>query len=172
MSNPRRAITVVPSIAAMQSGVGPMQPDYQMPLDRPVVYRFAIGDTTTDDDWTALEPSQGTAGRYLDMPEANLGANITFSAGAATIYVSGKKRRRVAAGALAANSTITLSTTGAREGHELELSLLDDAAYTCAVVNGGVGAGTLATKPISAKHYVKVYFDGTNWVLLDSHAIT
>lgn len=171
MSDPRRAITVAPSIAVIQSGTGPNLAQYVMPLDRPVVFRFALGDETTDDSWTALESSQGTAGRWLDIPEANLGANITFTAGAATIYVGGKKRRRVVSGALSANSTITLGTTNARAGHELELSLLDNAAYTCAVVNGGSGAGTLATKASGAKHFVKVYFDGTDWLLLDSHVI-
>jgi len=172
MAEARRAITVVPSIAAIQTERAPLVEKYYFPLDRPVPFRFAAGDATTDDGWTALESSGGPAGRWLDMPEVSLGANITFSAGAATITVAGKKRRRVVSGALATNSTLTLGTTGARAGHELLLSLLDSAAYTLAVVNGGSGAGTLATKASGAMRFVHTYFDGTDWVLLDSHAIT
>lgn len=172
MADPRRAITVVPSIAAIQTERAPLIEKTYFPLDRPVPFRFVPGDTTTDDSWTALESSGGPAGRWLDMPEKNLGANITFTAGAATIYVSGKERRRVASGAITQNSTLTLGTTGAREGHELLLSILDTAAFTCAVVNGGADAGTLATKASGEMRFVHAYFDGTNWVLLDSHAIT
>lgn len=172
MSDPRRALTVVPSIAVIQSGYGPPQKVYYLPLDRPVPFQFVLGDTTTDDGWTALNPSLGNAGRFLDMPEKCLGANITFSAGAATITVGGRKRRRLASGALTQNSTLTLGTTGAREGHELILSLLDSAAYTVAVVNGGPAAGTLATKASGGMRLVHAYFDATNWVLLDSHVVT
>lgn len=170
MSDPRRALTIVPSIAVIQSGTGPNEPHYNMPLDRPVPFRFVLGDTTTDDDWTALEPSQGTAGRFLDMPEKNLGASLAD--GNATITVAGKQRRRLVSGTLTQNSTGTLSTTGAREGHWMEFSLLDTAAFTYAIVNGGAGAGTLATKASGEARFLRVYFDGTDWLKLDSHAIT
>jgi hypothetical protein len=170
MANPLRSITVYPTIATVQSDIGPTLPHYILPLDRPALYRFAIGDITTDDDWTALEPTGGTVGRYLDVPEKNLGANLAD--GTSTIYVGGKKRRRLVASTLTQNSSCTLSATGAREGHELELSLLDSAAWTFALVNGGAGAGTLATKAAGEKRFVRVYFDGANWLLLDSHAIT
>jgi len=170
MSDPRRAITVVPSIAVIQSGFGPYQEHYNLPLDRPVPFRFALGNTTSDDGWTALESAHGAAGRWLDLPEPNLGADLAD--GDATIVVGGKRRRRLVAGTLTQNSIATLSATNAREGHVLELSLLDAGAFTFAIVNGGPGAGTLATKASGEMRYVKVYFEGTDWVLLDSHAIT
>lgn len=162
MADPRRALTIVPSIAVLQSGVGPYVANYVMPLDRPVPYRFAIGDTTTDDDWTALEPAQGTAGRYLDMPEADKGDDLAD--GNATIYVGGKRWRVLPAATLTGNSTLTLGTTGARRGHVIEITRLDSEAYTYAIVNGGTGAGTLCTFPSGSTAYGKFYFDGTDWI--------
>lgn len=162
MSDPRRAITVAPSIAVLQSGTGPNLAQYAMPLDRTVPYRFAIGDTTTDDSWTALEPSDGTAGRWLDMPVLEQGDNLAD--GNATIYVSGKGWRVLPAATLTGNSTLTLGTTGARAGHWIEVTRLDVGAYTYAIVNGGAGAGTLCTMPVSVRACAFFYFNGTNWL--------
>jgi hypothetical protein len=162
MSDARRAITIVPTIAVIQSGTGPYVADYLCPLDRPVLYRWAAGDTTTDDSWTALEPSLGSAGRYLDVPELDKGSDL--GDGNATIYVSGKRWRRLPAATLTGNSTLTLGTTGAREGHTIEVTRLDVGAYTYAIVNGGAGAGTLCTMPVSARAWAYFYFDGTNWL--------
>lgn len=170
MANPRRAITVFPSIAVMQSSRGPLLPDYGMPLDRPRAFRFAPGSSLADDGWTALETSGGTDGRYLDMPEDDLGSDLAD--GNATITVGGKRRRILAVGTLTQNSTGTLSATNARAGHVLELSLQDTGAFTYAIVNGGPGGGTLATKASGAARFVIAYFNGTNWRLFDSHAIT
>jgi hypothetical protein len=162
MADPRRAITVVPSIATIQSGAGPNEKHYYLPLDRPVPYQFVLGDTTTDDGWTAIEPSSGTVGRFLDMPEPQQGADLAD--GNATIYVNGKQWRVLPAATLSANSTLTLSTTGAREGHWIEVTRLDVGAYTYAVVNGGPGAGTLCTMPVSTRAWGFFYFNGTNWL--------
>lgn len=162
MSDPRRALTVAPSIAVVQSGTGPNQAHYIMPIDRPVPYRFALGDTTTDDGWTALESSLGTAGRWLDMPEADKGADLAD--GNATIQVGGKRWRTLPAATLTGSSTLTLGTTGARAGHTLLITRLDVGAYTYAIVNGGAAAGTLCTMPVSARAWAFSYFDGTNWL--------
>lgn len=162
MSDPRRAVTVVPTIATIQSGVGPYVPDYLLPLDRPVVYRWAAGNTTTDDDWTALEPSSGSAGRYLDIPEQDHGDDL--GDGNATIQVGGKRWRVLPVSTLTQNSVLTLGTTGARAGHCLDVTRLDVEAYTYAIANGGAGGGTLCTMPVSARAWGSFYFDGTNWL--------
>jgi hypothetical protein len=162
MSDPRRAITVAPTIAVIQSGTGPNLAQYVMPLDRPVVYRFALGDTTDDDDWCTLESSLGTAGRWLDLPEKDKGADLAD--GNATIQVGGKRWRILPAATLTGNSTLTLGTTGAREGHTSFITRLDVGAYTYAIANGGAGAGTLCTMPVSQRAWGFFYFDGTNWL--------
>jgi hypothetical protein len=167
MADPRRAITVVPTIAVIQSGQGPTEAHYYMPLDRPVPYRFALGNTTDDDDWTCLEPSLGTAGRFLDMPEPQQGDDL--GDGNATIQVGGKQWRVLPAGTLTGNSILTLGTTGAREGHWIEVTRLDVGAYTYAIANGGAGAGTLCTMPVSQRARFVGYFDGTNWLHRCSH---
>ncbi len=170
MANPRRSITVFPTIAIMQGSRGPLIPEYGTPLDRPVLYRFAVNNAETANGWTSIAPSGGCAGNWLDVPEADLGENLAD--GNATITVAGKRRRRLILGTLTQDSTATLSTTGARLGHRLKFSLLDSGGFAYALVNGGVAAGTLATKASGQRRYVEVYFDATDWVLLDSHAIT
>ena len=100
------------------------------------------------------------------MREDSLGAPIT---GTATLTVGGRQRRRIAAAALSASATLTLSTLGAVAGDTIAVTRLDVGAYTVALVNGGPAAGTLATMPVSARAYARAYFDGVDWLLDDSH---
>lgn len=64
---------------------------------------------------------------------------------------------------LGQNSTLTLGTTGAKVGDIIRIVRTDVSAFTLAVVNGGPGAGTLITLPVSKTGYAQAYFDGTNW---------
>jgi len=66
--------------------------------------------------------------------------------------------------ALSQGSTVTLSTTGAVVGDIIKIVRTDTSAYTIAVVNGGAGAGTIATLPVSVIGFVEAVFDGTNWL--------
>jgi hypothetical protein len=65
---------------------------------------------------------------------------------------------------LSQNSTVTLNTTGAVVGDIIKIVRTDTSAYTIAVVNGGAGAGTIATLPVSVIGFVEAVFDGTNWL--------
>jgi len=62
--------------------------------------------------------------------------------------------------ALTANRTITLDTTGAREGSQFTVFRTDGAAFTLDV-------GGLQTIPVSTDAVVTVNFNGTAWVLKD-----
>lgn len=168
MSNPPEAIRVVPSIAAMRSDVGPAVAHYRLPLDAAgAPYRFAPSSAAVEDAWTVIVPTGGgLPGAWIRMREDDLGADVT---GTASLTVGAKRRRRIEVGALSANATLTLSTTGAVAGDWIAVTRLDVGAYTVAFVNGGPAAGTLATMPVSARAFVRCYFDGTNWLLDDSH---
>ena len=96
--------------------------------------------------------SHGTAGAALtDAP--------------ATITVAQGKWRVLPAATLSATRAFTLGTTGAVAGDQITITRLDTTANTITVVNGGAGAGTLATLPVSTTGFVKAQFDGTNWAL-------
>jgi len=62
--------------------------------------------------------------------------------------------------ALTANRTITLDTTGARDGSQFIIYRTDGAAFTLDV-------GGLQTIPVSTDAVVTVQFNGTAWVLKD-----
>jgi hypothetical protein len=91
------------------------------------------------------------------------GANLTDAA--VTITVSQGKWRVLPAATLTANRIITLGTTGAVAGDQLTITRLDLTAFTLALLNGGAGAGTLLTLPVSKLGCATVQFDGTNWAL-------
>jgi hypothetical protein len=163
-----QAVRIYPSLDAMRSAPGPAVPHYALPLDAAgAVYRWASSSSAAEDSWTVIVPTGGGfSGAWIRMREDSLGEPIT---GTATLTVGGRQRRRIAAAALSASATLTLSTVGAVAGDTIAVTRLDVGAYTVAFVNGGPAAGTLATMPISARAFVRVYFDGTDWVLDDSH---
>lgn len=66
---------------------------------------------------------------------------------------------------LGQGGTLTLGTTAAVEGDTIQITRTDTSAFTYAIDNGGVGAGTLITLPASKVASAKFYFDGTNWAL-------
>lgn len=98
-----------------------------------------------------------------DNNHAIKGADLTDAP--ATITVAQGKWRVLPAATLSATRAFTLSTTGAVAGDQITITRLDTTANTITVVNGGVGAGTLATLPVSTTGFVKAQFDGTNWAL-------
>lgn len=88
------------------------------------------------------------------------GANITATG---TVQRVGRVSRYLAA-ALGGATTTTLGTTGAVKGDFMRIVRTDTSANTLAVVNGGAGAGTLATLPVSKVGVIEAWFDGTNWL--------
>lgn len=163
MSNPLRAATVYPSVVAISAARGPDLPAYAVPLDRPALYQWVVGDQTTIDNVETIGHTGGTIGRWRRVAEYDRGADLTDAN--QTIYVTGDHWRVMPAGTLSTNRTITLGTTGAVRGSEIIVTRMDSSANTLTVVNGGLAAGTLTTLPADYVSYAKFKFDGTNWHL-------
>jgi hypothetical protein len=115
----------------------------------------------TFDNLACKDPS----GRVWPLLVGEMGAALTDAS--ATIQIADGGRRVLPASTLSANRTITLGTTGAVNGNVIEIVRLDVGAFTLAIVNGGAGAGTLATMAVSAREYAKFKFDGSNWSLFE-----
>jgi hypothetical protein len=100
-----------------------------------------------------------------DPVTAALGdASVSIAVGTASKFT-------IAAALLTANRTLTLSTTGAAIGDTIWIVRHDTTAHTIAVVNGGSGAGTLYTFPVSVARIADFVFDGTDWLLGGSHRL-
>jgi len=105
---------------------------------------------------------------HADPNRAVKGTNLTDTA-TQTIATPGTGWRTI--GTLSQNGALTVGTTGAVAGDQLEIVRTGTDAYTYAVINGGVGAGTLATLPASKQGSVKIQFDGTNWAFRGGGAL-
>jgi hypothetical protein len=168
MAYPRLAATIRSTLAALRADQGPALERYAISLDRPRLFRWAVGSLLAHDAWTTIVPvGGGTAGAWLEVREDDKGADVLQTD--TVLAVGGKRWRRIAAGALSANLSLTLSTANAAAGDLLEVTRLDVGAYTAALVNGGPAAGTLVTLPVSARSRAVFFFDGTNWLLRASH---
>lgn len=119
----------------------------------------ALGDLVK----TALTAAKADIVLLEDNDRGTKGADLTDAP--ATITVAQGKWRVLPAATLSATRAFTLSTTGAVAGDQITITRLDATANTITVVNGGAGAGTLATLPVSTTGFVKCQFDGTNWAL-------
>lgn len=91
------------------------------------------------------------------------GADLTDAS--PTITLAQGKWRVMPAATMSAGRTITLDPAGCVAGDQLEVTRLDASANTLAFINGGPGAGTLLTMPVSKVNFAKFQFDGTNWAL-------
>lgn len=164
MANPRLSPTVVSDVTTTKAEINPPIAKYRIHLDKGnALYRFAPGDSLTPDDHAVITGSGGTAGNWILVRVARRGSDLTDAN--ATIQVGGKEWRVLPAATLSANRTLTLGTTNAAAGDAIDITRLDLTANTYAIVNGGVGAGTLCTLPASQRWWIRVEFDGTNWSL-------
>lgn len=100
----------------------------------------------------------------LDGDSGPAGTNLTDTA-SQTIQITDTNGRWRKLPTLSQNGTLTLGTTGAVAGDQIEVTRTATGAFTYAIVNGGPGAGTLATFPASKVASAKFQFDGTNWAL-------
>lgn len=91
------------------------------------------------------------------------GANLTDAN--VTIDVTQGELRIMPAATLGAGRSITLGVTGARKGNKIVVPRLDVTANTLAFINGGPGAGTILTMPVSVMSNGVFEFDGSNWAL-------
>lgn len=66
---------------------------------------------------------------------------------------------------LSQGGTLTVNAGAAVAGDQIQITRTDTHAFTYAIVNGGVGGGTLATMPVSKANSAMLQFDGTNWAL-------
>lgn len=170
MAIEKHSPAVVAGYQETQADVGPpFSPKYRIHVDRPGMWRWVSGDASADDTYTTLEPSGGSDGAWHLIGEIDAGTALTDAS--ATIHVTGGKWRRLPASTLSANRTLTLGTTNARAGYRLLITRLDVGAYTYAIANGGSGAGTLLTMPVSSRYWAEFYFDGTDWLLRAGGAI-
>lgn len=164
MTTPRRALTVFPTLAALGAEPGPRFSFYAFCVENGRTYEWVPDDATTANGSTVLSSSGGTPGRWLMRRAPQRGADLTDAN--ATIAVADGLERRIPAGTLGDNRTLTIDDAGAAEGDVWTLTRLDVGAYTIALVNGGVAGGTIATLPVSARAFADLTFDGTNWALL------
>ncbi len=99
---------------------------------------------------------------YLDRSHAAAGTNLTDTS-TQIIAITGGGWRKLPT--LGQGGVLTLGTTGAVAGDQIEITRSDTSAFTYAVVNGGTGAGTLFSMPVSKMCCAKFQFDGTDWAL-------
>lgn len=158
---PKRAFSVYTTISALSAEAGPAVPHYAAVLENGRLYTWVPDDETTADAYCYLAATGGYPGRWRIVGGDVKGADLTDAD--ATLTVAGKLLRYLPAATLSANRTLTLSTAGAVAGLVLTIVRLDVGAFTVAVVNGGAGAGTLVTLPVSKTATFQAYFDGSNW---------
>lgn len=104
-----------------------------------------------------------------DVDDQITGTALTDVA-ATTVQRGGRVTKYLLAGTMSQGETITLGTTGAVVGDVIRIIRTSTSAQTCAVVNGGAGAGTLCTLVASKVGFAFAIFDGTNWLYDGSSA--
>jgi hypothetical protein len=156
----RRAAAIWPAIATLRSSISPIVEQYLYVIGIPGLFKFYPDSIADDDGWTVIAPTGN--GRYRRVAFPDRGDDLDDTT-PQTIDVTGGPWRVIPAATLAANTTLNLDDAGAVEGDTLEITRLDVGAYTVAIVNGGPGAGTLCTMPVSARAWAMLYFNGTNW---------
>ncbi len=96
---------------------------------------------------------------------------------AVTLNWSDGLRRVLPAATLTASRTITFGIVAGADGRlpvagsRLTVTRLDATANTLVFVNGGPGAGTMATLVASKTGFFTGEFDGTNWEMVSSSAV-
>lgn len=105
-------------------------------------------------------------GRWVSEALAPGGlAGPALTDAAATITVAQGKWRTLPAATLTAGRILTLGTTGAVAGDQIEITRLDATANTYTIVDGGSGTPTIFTMAASKLGYVRAQFDGAHWVV-------
>ncbi len=99
---------------------------------------------------------------FLDRSHAAAGTNLTDTSTQSIAITAGGWRKLPTLGQ---GGTLTLATTGAVAGDQIAITRTDTSTFTYAIVNGGIGAGTLVTLPVSKVASAMFQFDGTDWAL-------
>ena len=99
--------------------------------------------------------------QFVEVPNPSV-PPVSLASGSATItYAQGRSRR---CATLGANSTFTLSVSGAKRGMRWRIVRPGTEAFTCAFTNAGPGGGT-HTIASGSKGWVEFYFDGTDVIV-------
>ena len=105
----------------------------------------------------------------LDFTHERFPKGANLGDAAVTLNWSDGLRRVLPAATLTANRIITFGVVAgadgrlARAGDRLVVTRLDAGAFTLAFVNGGPGAGTMATLVASKVGFFEAEFDGVDW---------
>lgn len=161
---PRQGATVYLTPAALASDSGPTTDTryaYVASLDKHFVWNLTATDTPNSVTIIGTN-GNGAVGVWRVVVGDDRGADLPRDV-SQTLTVAGGRLRIFQPGILVSNVVITLSTTGAQAEDEIEVLCNDTAAVTVTVVNGGVGAGNIAVKPVSIRGWIRSRFDGTNW---------
>lgn len=159
-------LTAVPE--KLGSGGAGLYPGSTSPTIRTLLEEHRAALAALDAAGSDEAASQSQAGtmsaadkKFLDNVHAAAGTAIADADG--NIAVAQGYWRVLAT--LTGNRSYTLQTTGAVAGDQIEITRTSTAANTAAFINGGAGAGTLLTMPVSKVNSAKFQFDGTNWAL-------
>lgn len=125
------------------------------------LFAWSASSTATADSINVIAPTVSGTGRWVRVVANRAGASLGDAS--VSLAVGDGRWRTIPAATLGANRTLTLSTTNAIAGDVIEITRLDVGAFTVAIVNGGVGAGTIATMPVSARSFIACRYDGANW---------
>jgi len=162
LSNPRRSITVLPSIATLEGDRGQPAPRYALPLDRPSVYQWVPGSTESSNGSTILGAAGGYGGAWLEVRRPDKGVDLDDAD--ADVGIADGGWRIVPDSTLGDNRTLTLVTDGAASGDTITITRLDSEAFTLTVSNDGTSGGDLFVLPASERWWCLAYFDGTDWL--------
>jgi len=143
---------------------GPVVPQYNIPLDIPVLFKWVPGGSDTEDDCTVFGYQGGSPGVWRRVRLPLLGANLTDAD--VTLDPQGNYIRQIPASTLSDNRVGTMGLTNTLSGDIITVVRLDVGAFTFTIINGGPAAGTLVTLPVSVQSFADLYFNGTNWIKL------
>lgn len=154
------AAGIWPTTAALRAADAPLLERYAVPLDNPRLFRFVVGATDADDGQTSLAPHNG-GGRWIAVRQQRYGTPIIDED--TIITVGDGQWHTVAENTLTAPRTLTLSVANARRGDMKNIFRIDSSVHVLAIVNGGLGGGTIVELPGGQRSYVTCWFDGTDW---------
>jgi hypothetical protein len=171
---PALAVGTYADAASLRRASTPLIERYARLLGKPWGYRFVVGDTATDDGYTAILPNGG-GGVWRITPEDDKGPDIATLTGSATIGVYGGLFRVIPQG-LTGNVILTLDKHDAdgallQQAMPFEILRQDTGAHTVTINNG---LGTLCVLPVSQQARFLGYFDAAgigDWLKRDAHVL-
>lgn len=157
-----RAITTTATPATLRSIPGQLLARYVYVLSIGAVFRWSPNNTATDDGFSAIVPNVGGyQGAWLVCRPQSTASGLPTALANSAQHINIGLGLWFTAAAFTAPQSVTIDTTNAQTGDEIEI--LNPSAYVLTLVNGGPGAGTIRALPASA--WIVAYFNGTDWVL-------